>query len=112
MHELSVTQNVLDMALAEANKHGAKRITKVKLKLGKLTQVVPECVQFYLDMLGKDTIAEGAQLEVEPVPLVVQCKSCRTTTSLEEYNFACQDCGGPMDIISGRELYLDSIEIE
>lgn len=112
MHELSVTQSILDIALAEAQKHQAQRITRIKLKLGRLTQVVPDCVQFYLDMLGKGTIAEGVQLDVETVPLVVQCKKCGTIAHLEEYDFICAECSGPTDIISGRELYIDSIEVE
>ncbi|MGQ9674082.1 MAG: hydrogenase maturation nickel metallochaperone HypA [Chloroflexota bacterium] len=112
MHELSVTQNILDIALAEAEKHNAKRISTIKLKVGQLTQVVPDCVQFYLEMLGKGTIAEGVKLEVETVPLVVQCKSCGTTATLDEYDFACRKCSSPTDVISGRELFIDSIEVE
>ena len=112
MHELSITQNILDLAIEEATKHGATKITKITLKLGKLTQVVPDCVEFYLDLLGKDTIAAGVKLEVDWVPLVVRCQTCATETTLEEYDFICPQCGGPSDIVSGRELFIDSIEVE
>jgi hydrogenase nickel incorporation protein HypA/HybF len=112
MHELSITQNILEMAIAEAEKHNARQISKIKLKLGQLTQVVPDCVQFYLDLLGKETIAEGVKLEVDIVPLVIECKGCGTTRQLKSYDFVCQDCGQPTDVVSGRELYIDSIEIE
>jgi hydrogenase nickel incorporation protein HypA/HybF len=112
MHELSVTQNILDIAIAEANKAGATRVSKIKLKIGQLTQVVPECVEFYLEVLGKDTIAAGVKLEVETVPLVVACKSCGATVALDDYDFACRQCGQPTDIVTGRELFIDSIEVE
>lgn len=112
MHELSVTQNILDIALAEAEKHNAKRISTIKLKIGQLTQVVPDCVQFYLEMLGKGTIAEGVKLEVETVPLVVQCRNCGTAATLDDYDFACRNCSSPTDVVSGRELFIDSIEVE
>jgi hydrogenase nickel incorporation protein HypA/HybF len=102
----------LDLAVNEATKHGATKVTSIKLKLGKLTQVVPDCVEFYIDLLAKDTIAAGAKLEIDWVPLVVECKNCGTKTELEQFNFSCLQCGQPTDVVSGRELYIDSIEVE
>lgn len=109
---MSITENILNIAMVEAEKHGARRISKIRLRVGQLTQVVPDCVQFYLDLLTKDTIAAGVKLEVDEVPLVVQCKVCGTSASLDSFDFACQKCGSPTDIVSGRELYIDSIEVE
>jgi len=62
MHEPAITRNILDIALNEAEKYGAKRIVAIHLRVGPLTQVVPKCVKFYLEFLAKGTIAEGVKL--------------------------------------------------
>ena len=61
MHEMSITQSLLEVALAEAAKSGAKRITAINIKIGALTGVVEESVAMYLGFLAKDTPAEGAR---------------------------------------------------
>ncbi len=113
MHELSLTESMLKTALAEAEKHGAKRLAVIRLKVGEMTQVDPTCVQFYLDILSKGTIAEGVQLAATRVPLRAACRECGEEFGLTPYDFLCPTCGsGQTEITSGRELYIDSIEIE
>ncbi|MCJ7724498.1 MAG: hydrogenase maturation nickel metallochaperone HypA, partial [Anaerolineales bacterium] len=62
MHELSVTQSVLEIALRHARQNNARRITDLYLVIGELASIVDDSVQFYWDMISKDTIAEGARL--------------------------------------------------
>jgi len=112
MHELAITREILNIALDEARKHGAKRITAIHLKVGALTQVVPECVEFYLEILAKGTIAEGAKLETTIVPLTAHCEKCDLTFPVEDYCFLCPRCGGAASVASGRELYIESLEVE
>jgi len=112
MHELAITENVLRIALDEAEKHDARRIRVIRLRVGKLTQVVPESVEFYLGLLAQNTAAAGAKLEVEAVPVVVKCTVCGECYCPEHLDFGCRRCGEPTDIVSGRELYVDSIELE
>jgi hydrogenase nickel insertion protein HypA len=76
MHELSITRSLLDQALAEAEKHGAKRIGRIRLLLGESGGVVPDCVQFYFDEMKKGTAAAEAELEFKRVPLRVRCPKC------------------------------------
>jgi hydrogenase nickel incorporation protein HypA/HybF len=76
MHELSITRALLDQALAEADKHGAKRIGRIRLLLGEGGGVVPDCVQFYFDQMKKDTAAAEAELEFKRVPLRIRCPKC------------------------------------
>ena len=75
MHELSITQNILDISLRAAAAQGAKRIRVIRLELGPFSGVVPECVQMYLDVLGKGTAAEGARIEARRLPLRVECRT-------------------------------------
>ncbi|HIC92653.1 MAG TPA: hydrogenase maturation nickel metallochaperone HypA [Anaerolineae bacterium] len=112
MHELAITRNILDIALNEAEKHGAKRITAIHLKVGALTSVVPECVEFYLEVLAKGTIAEGVRLETTIVPLTAHCHKCDLTFPVEDNCFLCPRCGGAASVVSGRELYIESLEVE
>lgn len=112
MHELAITQNLLDIALNEAEKHGAERIVAIHLRVGALTQVVPECVEFYLESLAKGTIAEGTKLEATIVPLTAHCDRCDLTFPVEDFCFLCPRCGGAASVASGRELYIESLEVE
>ncbi|MHB1414909.1 MAG: hydrogenase maturation nickel metallochaperone HypA [Chloroflexota bacterium] len=113
MHELSITENILSLAMGEAQKHEAQRIAVIRLKIGEMTQVDPSCVEFYLEVLAKGTIAEGVKLETDLVPLRAACRSCGAEFGVREFAFACPTCGGTdTEIASGREMYIDSIEIE
>ena len=113
MHELAVTQSVLDLALKYAERAGARRITRINLVVGELSGIVDDCIQFYFDFVSKDTLAEGAQLAFERLPACLRCRACGHEFALQDGNWACPVCqalGG--EIIAGRELYMDSIEVE
>lgn len=113
MHELAITENALRIALTEAERHGAQRIAVIRLKVGSMTHVNPESVAFYLELLAKGTPAEGVRLETDYVPLRARCRSCAEEFDVVESRFGCPRCGETRtEVISGRELYVDSIEIE
>ena len=65
MHEYSITESVLNLALEKAREANASRITRISLVVGDLSGVVSDCVQFYFDFISKDTIASGAKLDFE-----------------------------------------------
>lgn len=112
MHELSVTQSVLDIALRHADEAGAKRITRLNLVVGDLSSIVDESVQFYWDIISEGTIAEGADLHFERVPGTLRCLACGHTFSLNE-DFVCPACGEKQVVaVGGDDFRLDSIEIE
>ena len=68
MHELAITQSILDISLQAAQAQHARRIRAIRLTMGPFSGVVPECVQMYLDVLAKGTIAEGAKIEARTLP--------------------------------------------
>ncbi|MFH1453739.1 MAG: hydrogenase maturation nickel metallochaperone HypA [Armatimonadota bacterium] len=114
MHELSITQNILDIALGNLPDNNAK-ITEILLKVGEFTYVDPECVKFYFEQISKDTPAEGAVIKYEKVSIKIKCKSCGKESSLSKENmvFACPECSSKdVELTSGRELFIDSIEVE
>lgn len=109
MHELSITESILNQALAEAKKHKAKSIKKINLLVGEAISVVPDCVQFYFDTLKKTTIANEAVLEIKTIPLVFRCRKCKVQIKDLESNCKCNE---GIEIISGQELMIESLEIE
>jgi hydrogenase nickel incorporation protein HypA/HybF len=113
MHEYSITESILSMALEKAEAAGADRITRINLVVGDLSGVVSECVQFYFDFLSKDTIAGGAQLNFTTKSTLLRCRQCGKEFSPRELDWSCPDCRERgMEIISGRECYMESIEVE
>jgi len=113
MHELTITQNVLALALQHAQRAEARRITQINLSVGEISGIVDESVQFYFDFLSKDTPAEGARLTFAKLPARFRCRSCGAEYPMRDGDWtcpACQAAGG--DVVSGRQFYMDSIEVE
>ena len=113
MHELSITQNLLEIALRHAEGASARRITRLNLVVGELASIVDDSVQFYWDIVAQGTIAEGAQLYFERVPGALRCFSCDHTFPLDGLDFACPLCGGKqVAAAGGDEFRLESIEVD
>lgn len=113
MHELAITQNILNLALEQAKAAQADRIIKINLVVGELSGVVSDCVQFYFDFLSQDTIAEKASLDFELIPTQLRCRHCLTTFKPNDSLWVCPNCQSQsVELIAGRECYLESIEVE
>ena len=113
MHELSVTQSVLDIALEKAGEAQASRIMRINLVAGELSSIVDDCVQFYFDFLSDDTIASGATLSFTRVPMQVRCRNCGHSFSPDKASWNCPQCGKwDAEVMAGQEFYVDSIEVE
>jgi len=113
MHELAITKSMLDLALEQAEKAKAKKVGKINLVIGEMTGVVDECVQFYFNFLSQGTIAEGAALSFTMVPTTARCRVCDKPFQLKEFDWICPFCqGNSMEIIAGKELFVESIEVE
>ena len=113
MHELTVTQSILDIALRHAQKAQAKRVIAINLVMGKLSTVVDDSVQFYWDMIAQGTIAAGAQLHFERIPTEMRCRDCGFTFAPDDRTFECPACqSAHVHVTKGEELRVDSIDIE
>ncbi len=115
MHELSIMGNILDIVLDYAGCSGARRVMKINLQVGEISDLIPEWMQTYFDFVSKDTIAEKAELSVEKVPAVLRCTSCGVEFGFtkEDWRFSCASCGSAeITIVSGREFRIVSIEVE
>jgi hydrogenase nickel incorporation protein HypA/HybF len=113
MHELSVTQGMLEIVLRHAQQAGAQRITHINLVIGDLTSIVDDSVQFYFDFISQNTIAEGAQLVFQRTPATFRCRDCENTFVSNQRDFICPQCGEMrVEVVAGSEFRVESIEVE
>ncbi|NQU30305.1 MAG: hydrogenase maturation nickel metallochaperone HypA [Anaerolineae bacterium] len=113
MHELPVAESILSIVLKHAEEAQATQITDLNIVIGQLASVIDDSVQFYWDILSKDTIAEGAQLHFQRVPTQMLCLDCNHEYKPADGEMACPLCDGVLiKILKGEEFYLDSIEIK
>ena len=113
MHELSITQNILAIALEKAEATHASKVAKINLVIGEASGVVSECVELYFGFLSKDTMAADATLFFQASPTQLRCHNCANVFAPRDGHWVCPNCREQkIEIISGRELYVDSIEVE
>ena len=113
MHESVITQNMLTTVLDEAKAAKARKVTRINLIVGELSGVASDCVQFYFDILKKDTAAAEATIDFKPVPARLQCRDCQTEFHPEDELWVCPNCASQrVEIKEGRDCSIESIEVE
>ncbi|MCP4112502.1 MAG: hydrogenase maturation nickel metallochaperone HypA [Desulfobacteraceae bacterium] len=113
MHEMGIAMQVVEIATASIPDNMKDvQVERVNLKVGRLAAVVPGSLRFCFEIITKDTPLSGAELIIEEVPVVAICKKCNTKWTITGPAFICEKCNsGSIDIVSGRELDIISIEI-
>lgn len=110
MHELSIAESVVRIA---GNQAEGRRVTKVWMKVGHLRQVVPSALSFSFELVAEGTPVEGAQLEMEEIPVVGKCRDCGEQSQLDSFPLQCMSCGNfDLEILCGEELLVESLELE
>ena len=113
MHELTITESLLEIALRHANNANASRITDLYIVIGDLSSVVDDSVQFYWDIVAKDTLAEGANLHFERKATKILCLDCEEVYKPSNNTLVCPNCKSiRVKILNGEEFFLESINIE
>jgi hydrogenase nickel incorporation protein HypA/HybF len=113
MHEYTITQNIVDIAVREAEAAGAKKITEIRLVIGDLSSIIDESVSMYFEMMCKGTAAEGARLVFRRVPAGLICRGCGNKFDKPKRGFECPECGYTGSLTGeGREFYIESLEVE
>ena len=113
MHEMGIALQIVEIATDSLPADlGQARVAAVNLKIGKLAAVIPESLRFCFDVAVKDTLLAGAKLAIEEVPVVAKCNDCDAQWTIDEPVFVCKTCqSGSLEILSGRELDIESIEV-
>jgi hydrogenase nickel incorporation protein HypA/HybF len=113
MHELSVTESVLEIACKHAEKAQATRVTDIHLVIGRLSSIVDDSVAFYWEVISKNTICENAKLHFRRIPAELICLECGHRYILDQELTPCPMCNSAsVRVVSGDEFNLESIEIE
>jgi hydrogenase nickel incorporation protein HypA/HybF len=112
MHEVGIIQNTLDLAVKSAQASGATQIHQVRLRVGAMTGVVPDALQFAFEVVRQDTMAAAARLEVETVPVTCWCARCQSEFPSADLLYECPQCGQiSSELRRGLELELASLEV-
>lgn len=110
MHEMSITQGIIDLCLEHA---GGRRVRLLDVEIGELGSVVPEAIEFCFDACSRDTLLEGARLNIIRIPGMGLCQECRQETPLAELYGSCQHCGSNrVTIVTGEEMRVREIEVD
>lgn len=112
MHEFSIMQSTLEAAAQKARAAGATQVHRLKVRVGRLSGVVPEALRFAFEGLKPGSLAAAAELEIEEVPVVCWCPDCATEFASADLNYECPRCHQLSgELRHGRELDLVSLEI-
>ena len=110
MHELSLASAIVNTVAKHAT---GRRVTVVYLRVGRLRQVIPETLDFYFEFVARDSVCEGARLELEVIDPRLCCRPCGREWAIEIPAFRCPTCGGSdVSIVCGQEFEVESIEVE
>ena len=112
MHELGVAGEILDVALSEADRHAAGKVTSIRLRVGVLRAIEPGNLSFLFGHLARGTAAEGALLEIEEEPVRVECGACGVSEA-SSFTVECPRCkGAGVSVTGGDSLSILSLDID
>ena len=113
MHEVSIVEGLIGIIKETATQNDLEKVTMVSLRIGSMRQVVPDALQFAFEIVGKGTVAEGAEIRIKEIATRGRCRECGKEFPVEDYCFICASCGsGDVEVIEGKELYIDTLEGE
>ena len=113
MHELSLSLALVAQVESAARAERASRVLSLRLAIGAISGVERSALEFAWPLAAEGTLASGATLVVEEVPLGIRCRACGKESNPELVLIRCAHCGGAeVDIVAGREFVLRSLEVE
>jgi len=112
MHELSVAESLMNITLEKAGAENADKVVSVTIVVGNLAGIVPDSLLYCFDTIKLGTIASEAILNIEEVKATADCIDCNKRIEIEQFDFACPDCGSVIIPTGGQELFVKDIEIE
>lgn len=113
MHELSICQGIIEVARAALDDlpRPLPRVSRITVRIGRLTAVVPDSLRYHFDVLAPGTILDGAILVIEEVSVRGRCADCGARFTIDTLSFTCPTCGsGLVELLSGRELQVVSLD--
>lgn len=112
MHELSLCQALIDQVEQIARQHKATRVDRILLRVGPLSGTEPSLLKHAFPLVATGTIAEEAELVIEPAPVRVRCNDCGTESDATPNRLLCGSCGSfKTRLVSGDDMLLANLEL-
>jgi hydrogenase nickel incorporation protein HypA/HybF len=109
MHELAITQSVVDTIVERTDR---ARVTAVRLVIGKVSGVVPDAVRFCFELVAAGSPVEGARLEIEEPAGRGRCRACAGEFACDGLVVLCPCGSADVEVLGGDELLIRSVEVE
>lgn len=112
MHEAGIAAEILEIAKAQAAMFGTARVTEVTVRVGDMSGVVAEALEFAFEAL-REGPASGAVLVINRVAVLAKCETCGTESRPgADLVLWCESCGKPLKVLEGEELTVESVVLE
>lgn len=103
---------IVSIATRHARKGGARKVTRLVLQIGQMSDVIPDALRLCYPICTEGTLMEGAALVIEPIPAIGKCGQCSCEYNLLESEFKCPKCSSEKwEMLSGRELLIKELEV-
>ena len=113
MHELALTEGIINIVSSQQEQEGFSRVLEIRLRVGEYSGIVPECIREFFPIAAKGTAAEEAELIIEPVEAAFRCLDCGYEGKIDRKSACCPDCGSTaVRLTAGREFYVESLKVE
>lgn len=113
MHEMSLCEGVLQVLESEAKRQNFQQVKTVWLEIGAMAGVEIEAMRFCFDAVTRQSLAEGAKLEIIAIPAQAWCLNCAQTVTVQHRFDACPQCGSyQLQVTQGEELRIKELEVE
>ena len=113
MHEMALAEGILQVVEDAVLDQGIRRVTEIRLEIGALAGVEPEALRFCLDVVLRDSLAEGAQVDLDLIPGTGWCLACGERVTISELFDPCPLCGGyQVQATGGTEMRVKEIRVD
>ncbi len=113
MHETAIVSGLFEIINRQVSEHRIRKVSRVRLKVGDFAAVEPMTLTGCFEVFAEGTVVEGAELVIQRVPITGGCRACGLEFEVKNYDFRCPDCANStVDMLSGKELYIDSLDVE
>ena len=113
MHEMTIAMNIVDIVCQKANDEKAHKINSVELEIGSLSGIMIDSLKFCFEAACKNTIANGAELNINEIEAKAFCKSCKKDFKIESDFSPCPNCNDfNFEIVMGKEFSIKSFNID
>lgn len=113
MHELAITEGIINIVKSEAEKQGFTKVLEIKLQVGEFSGLVPDCIREFFPIAARGSVAENAALSIETLKARFMCLDCGYEGEADRKNACCPSCrSNALKMTAGRDFYVDSLKVE